>query len=59
MRVPAAQLEVAFEAGDTIWTESSYKYRLDGLLEMLGRAGFRGVAQWAHDGFALTLAEVA
>ena len=30
-----------FEAGETIWTESSYKYRPDDVVQMLERAGFR------------------
>jgi L-histidine Nalpha-methyltransferase len=59
VRVPAADLEVELAAGDTIWTESSYKYTpadIDGLLEC---GGFRVAARWIDraDGFALTLAE--
>ena len=46
------------EDGEAIWTESSYKYTAQGLIEQLERAGFTSVAQWIdHDaGFALTLA---
>jgi uncharacterized SAM-dependent methyltransferase len=57
VRIPAASLEVTFEAGETIWTESSYKYRPDAVVQMLERAGFRRVEQWIDeaDGFALTL----
>src|SRR4029077_14151017 len=29
VRIPAASLDVTFEEGETIWTESSYKYRRD------------------------------
>jgi uncharacterized SAM-dependent methyltransferase len=59
VRIPGASLEVAFEAGETIWTESSYKYRPAQVVQMLERAGFRRVAQWIDqaDGFALTLVE--
>jgi dimethylhistidine N-methyltransferase len=57
VRIPGASLEVAFDEGETIWTESSYKYRPDAVLKMLERAGFSRVAQWIDEaaGFALTL----
>jgi L-histidine N-alpha-methyltransferase len=57
VRIPGASLEVAFEEGETIWTESSYKYRPDEVIRMLERAGFQRVEQWIDeaDGFALTL----
>jgi L-histidine Nalpha-methyltransferase len=57
VRVPASNVEVAFDAGDIIWTESSYKYRPDGVCGMLRRAGFTTVNQWIHEHFALTLAQ--
>jgi L-histidine Nalpha-methyltransferase len=57
VRVPAARLDITFEAGEPIWTESSHKYRQDDVREMLGRAGFSAIEQWVADGFALTLAE--
>ena len=57
VRVPASRLDIIFEAGDTIWTESSYKYHQDAVVEMLGRAGFHSAEQWTKDGFCLTLAE--
>jgi len=55
--VPASSLHVTFEAGETIWTESSYKYRPDDVIAILERAGFRPMDQWIddNDGFALTL----
>ena len=56
VRVPASNLDITFEEGETIWTESSYKYRTSDVVEMLDRAGFRVVEQWTHEGFALTLA---
>jgi dimethylhistidine N-methyltransferase len=57
VRIPGASLEVAFEEGETIWTESSYKYRPDDVVTMLERAGFSHAAQWIDEaaGFALTL----
>jgi L-histidine Nalpha-methyltransferase len=59
LRVPAAHLDVTLRAGETIWTESSYKHRPDEVRAMLDRAGFRGVAQWIEDHVSLTLAEAA
>lgn len=60
VRVPGAGLEVTLQEGETIWTESSYKYEPEGLTPLLARAGFRLVRRWVHeaDRFALTLAEV-
>jgi len=59
VRIPGAALGVTFEEGETIWTESSYKYRPDDVVRMLERAGFRHVKQWVDNdnGFALTLVE--
>jgi L-histidine N-alpha-methyltransferase len=58
VHVPASSLAITFEAGDTIWTESSYKYQPDGVVTMLERAGFKQIDQWIDEanGFALTLA---
>ena len=52
-------VDIVFGEGESIWTESSYKYRPDELILNLERAGFRLVKQWMdqNDGFALTLAE--
>lgn len=55
--VPAAGLEVTFEAGESIWTESSYKYRPDDVDAMLSRANFGRTERWIEESFALTLAE--
>src|SRR5262249_11271921 len=57
VRIPASGLDIAFEAGDTIWTESSHKYRAPEIADLVERAGFRTAAQWIEQGFALTLAE--
>ena len=57
VRVPAATLEFDIEAGESIWTESSYKYEPHALRVMLERAGFRMMEQWidGDEAFALTL----
>jgi L-histidine N-alpha-methyltransferase len=54
-----AGVTFVIDPGETIWTESSYKYRPDEIESMLLRAGFGLRAQWfdAAAGFALTLAE--
>jgi L-histidine Nalpha-methyltransferase len=61
VRVPAAALDFEIDEGESIWTESSYKYRPEAILEMLMPAGFRFLDQWIDDdwGFALTLVEAA
>jgi dimethylhistidine N-methyltransferase len=61
VRIEAIDLDVDLEEGEAIWTESSYKYSADGLIEQLESAGFEPVAQWIDrdDGFALTLARLA
>ena len=59
VRVEAAAADWVFEEGESIWTESSYKYTPSGIARSLERAGFSQVEQWIDeaDGFALTLAE--
>ena len=61
VRIPGASLEVSFDDGESIWTESSYKYQPAGVVGMLERAGFARVEQWTdhRDGFALTLVTAA
>jgi L-histidine Nalpha-methyltransferase len=44
--IPGAGLRVAFVRGESIWTESSYKYDAAGILRLAGIAGFRPAAQW-------------
>jgi uncharacterized SAM-dependent methyltransferase len=56
VRVRESGIDITFEAGESIWTESSYKYRTDDLAPLLARAGFRVAGQWQEAGFALTLA---
>jgi L-histidine Nalpha-methyltransferase len=57
VQVRASRIDIALDAGESIWTESSYKYRIDDLAPILGHAGFRVTGQWQEGGFALTLAE--
>jgi dimethylhistidine N-methyltransferase len=56
--VPAAGVQITFRAGEAIWTESSYKYRIQDVIAMLERAGFGPLEHWTEGSFALTLAEV-
>lgn len=58
VRVAASQIDITLDAGELIWTESSYKYRIEDLAPMLGRVGFRVVEQWIENTFGLTLGEV-
>lgn len=44
--VPAAGFCCAFEAGETIWTESCHKFLLEEIPPMAQRAGFTCEAQW-------------
>jgi L-histidine N-alpha-methyltransferase len=61
VRLPAADLQVRLEAGESIWTESSYKYEPQGVRALVERAGFVERAQWIEEEarFALTLFEIA
>lgn len=57
--IPAADMTVRFERGETIWTESSYKFDTRDIAAFGRSAGFAPLRQWTdHDaGFALTLLE--
>ncbi len=57
--IRGADLDLVLREGETIWTESSYKYDAAGIGSMLERCGFGVRAQWidAVDRFALTRAE--
>ncbi len=44
--IPAANLQVSFHEGETIWTESSHKYQPSDVVAMAGRTGFRCEGQW-------------
>jgi L-histidine Nalpha-methyltransferase len=44
--IPAAEVAIDFEEGETIWTESSHKYSAEEIFEMAETTGYRCVAQW-------------
>jgi L-histidine Nalpha-methyltransferase len=46
VEVCAAGLGLIIEEGESIWTESSHKYRREEVVTMAGRAGFRCEGQW-------------
>ena len=58
IRIDASQLEFSIEAGESIWTESSYKFTINSLAALLAQNGFVVTDQWIDDEapFALTLA---
>lgn len=45
----AADLDVEFVDGETIWTESSHKYSTEEIFQMARNAGFYCEAQWVDD----------
>jgi len=47
--VAAAELDIEFLQGETIWTESSHKYSTKEILQMARDAGFRCDAQWIDE----------
>lgn len=58
VRVAAAGIDIRLGAGETIWTESSYKFHPDDIAQRLQQTGFSVERQWIDrgDGFALTAA---
>jgi L-histidine Nalpha-methyltransferase len=46
VRIPAANLRLVLNEDETIWTESSHKYKAEEIPEMAGRTGFRCDSQW-------------
>jgi dimethylhistidine N-methyltransferase len=57
VNIPRAGAEVRFADGESIWTESSYKYEPAEIIELVSETGFRLHAQWVDPDarFALTL----
>ncbi|HLV87050.1 MAG TPA: L-histidine N(alpha)-methyltransferase [Candidatus Sulfotelmatobacter sp.] len=49
VRIPGAGLIVEFAAEETIWTESSHKYRREEIFQAGQIAGFRCDAQWVDE----------
>ena len=56
VRIAAGDFETSFQEGDTIWTESSYKYEPEGIAGLGYAAGFAAARQWIEPEarFALT-----
>lgn len=46
VRIDALDLEISFEEGETIHTENSYKYSLEGIRELASAAGMTVERQW-------------
>jgi L-histidine Nalpha-methyltransferase len=46
VRVPLSDTVVSFQAGETIWTESSHKYTLHDIKNLAAASGFHPRAQW-------------
>ena len=46
VNIPAAEVEVEFHPGETIWTESSHKYSAEEIFKTAREAGFRCEVQW-------------
>ncbi len=46
VKIPGAGCTVSFVKGETIWTESSHKYRAEDIEPMARRNGFRCDSQW-------------
>ena len=46
VRIPAANLRVVLNEDETIWTESSHKYKAEEIAEMASRTGFSCDKQW-------------
>jgi len=57
VRIDAVDLNIDLAEGETIWTESSYKYRPDEIISLVERVGFKRSAQWiaGEEQFALSL----
>jgi L-histidine Nalpha-methyltransferase len=49
VNIPAASLRVMLDEEETIWTESSHKYRPEEAIEMAERTGFRCEGQWIDE----------
>jgi dimethylhistidine N-methyltransferase len=46
VKIPRSGCKVSFRKDETIWTESSHKYRAEDISEMARRNGFRCDSQW-------------
>jgi L-histidine Nalpha-methyltransferase len=52
--IPGADLEINFALGESVWTESSHKYRISDLPQLAVRTGFQPVAQWQDQEWPFT-----
>ena len=59
IRIAGAAFEFSMRVGESIWTESSYKFRAEDVAAIVQQCGFRVGAQWVdrEEGFALTCAD--
>lgn len=48
-KIPAANLRLMLDPEETIWTESSHKYRPEEVIAMAQRTGFRCDGQWIDE----------
>jgi dimethylhistidine N-methyltransferase len=49
VQIPAANLRVMLDEDETIWTESSHKYKFEEIPGMAARTGFRCDGQWIDE----------
>ena len=49
VNIPAAELTLEFQEGETIWTESSHKYSPQEVFQMALTTGFRCEVQWIDE----------
>jgi L-histidine Nalpha-methyltransferase len=49
VEIAGLKLDVPFVAGETIWTESSYKYTEAGFCDLIEKSGFQGIGQWVAE----------
>jgi len=61
VRIPAAHIDITLAEGDTIWTESSYKYDPAELSAQLINSGFEPIDSWTapRERFSLLLVRAA
>jgi len=49
VNIPATEVSVEFQEGETIWTESSHKYSAEEIGETARDSGFRCETQWIDE----------
>jgi L-histidine Nalpha-methyltransferase len=49
VRIAKIGLDIQFRSGETIWTESSYKYTVEDVVQMGEATGFRAARQWVDE----------